>query len=307
LRVKNRMRVIRSSGSVRGGDGDIPAYSARCFGNWSWFAGAVIEFIETRKRIGLHHACPTGQMLARIGAVPGSRVFEEGRRRILAAERSVIAHVDPNAPELGFLLRQDRNRGVVSVHTFGGEDVIAQPGDNRLKRNHARPDPIGERGRVDLDAFARIGRALTVQRLVIQELGDEDHGEQARSGEAARDRMRGRRGLGDRFAVPTRELLAHMLDDLPAARIAFERFRDDLAELAQAKTAASATSAGRRFDNALDRQIVGQFAGAARRAGALLLHGRRRRDLGFGLFLCLRLFKVLDRQFELIDEKRAAL
>ncbi|BAR54353.1 reverse transcriptase/maturase family protein [Bradyrhizobium diazoefficiens] len=28
LRVKNRMRVIRSSGSVRGGDGNIPAYSA---------------------------------------------------------------------------------------------------------------------------------------------------------------------------------------------------------------------------------------------------------------------------------------
>jgi hypothetical protein len=30
LRVKNRMREIRSSGSVRGGDGDIPAYSAEC-------------------------------------------------------------------------------------------------------------------------------------------------------------------------------------------------------------------------------------------------------------------------------------
>jgi hypothetical protein len=28
LRVKNRMRVIRTSGSVRGGDGNIPAYSA---------------------------------------------------------------------------------------------------------------------------------------------------------------------------------------------------------------------------------------------------------------------------------------
>jgi hypothetical protein len=26
--VKNRMRVIRTSGSVRGGDGNIPAYSA---------------------------------------------------------------------------------------------------------------------------------------------------------------------------------------------------------------------------------------------------------------------------------------
>jgi hypothetical protein len=32
LRVKNRMRVIRSSGSVRGRDGNIPAYSARQHG-----------------------------------------------------------------------------------------------------------------------------------------------------------------------------------------------------------------------------------------------------------------------------------
>lgn len=30
LRVKDRMRVIRSSGSVRGGDGNTPAYSAEC-------------------------------------------------------------------------------------------------------------------------------------------------------------------------------------------------------------------------------------------------------------------------------------
>ena len=28
LRVKNRMREIRTYGSVRGGDGNIPAYSA---------------------------------------------------------------------------------------------------------------------------------------------------------------------------------------------------------------------------------------------------------------------------------------
>jgi hypothetical protein len=75
-------------------------------------------------------------------------------------------------------------------------------------------------------------------------------------------------GAYDRFALPARELLAHTLDDLPATRRAFERFGDDLAELAQAKTAAFAASAGRKFDNALDRQIVGQFARAPRRAGA---------------------------------------
>jgi len=35
--VKNRMRVIRSSGSVRGGAGDIPAYSAQgVFADADW-------------------------------------------------------------------------------------------------------------------------------------------------------------------------------------------------------------------------------------------------------------------------------
>ena len=51
--------------------------------------------------------------------------------------------------------------------------------------------------------------------------------------------------VGDAFAVPAGKLLAHVLDNFPAARLAFERGGHDLAELAQPRPAAFAASARR--------------------------------------------------------------
>ncbi len=61
-------------------------------------------------------------------------------------------------------------------------------------------------------------------------------------------------------------------------------------------------SCARRADRALD----GRFARPTRRASPLLLRRGGRRDLGSGFFLALRLFKILDRQFELFDQELAA-
>ncbi len=119
--------------------------------------------------------------------------------------------------------------------------------------------------------------------------------------------MRRRRRLGDALAVAAGELLAHPLDDLPAPRLAFERLGHHLAELAQPSAAALAADARRSLDDALDRQIVREFARPAWRAPPPRLGGLRRCDLGLGLFLGLRLFQILDRQFELLDEELAAL
>jgi hypothetical protein len=76
-----------------------------------------------------------------------------------------------------------------------------------------------------------------------QELVDQYHRQQARPGKATRDRMRGRRRLGDRLAIPAGELFADMLDNLPTPRLAFQGFRDDLAKLVQQQRSAEA---GRR-------------------------------------------------------------
>ena len=57
----------------------------------------------------------------------------------------------------------------------------------------------------------------------------------------------------------------------------------------------------------LDRQIFRQLARSARRPLVLFFRRFGRGDLGFGFFGALRLFQILDRQFELFDQLLAAL
>src|SRR3546814_14694420 len=63
-----------------------------------------------------------------------------------------------------------------------------------------RADLVGERGQAELDAFVRIAIALTVQRLVLAELLEQDHRKQARAEHAARGRVDRRGRLTYRFA-----------------------------------------------------------------------------------------------------------
>lgn len=51
--------------------------------------------------------------------------------------------------------------------------------------------------------------------------------------------MRGGRRLGDRFASPADELLAHVLDHLPLARNELQRLGHVLANLAQSTVTAA--------------------------------------------------------------------
>ena len=193
------------------------------------------------------------------------------------------------------------------MQALGGEHVAAKLGEDGFEGGGASADPVGERRDFELDSLAGESGALPVQRQVVAKLADQDHGEQARAGEAARDRVRRRRRLGDAIAVPAGELLAHVLDDLPAPRLAFERLRHHLAELAQPIAAALAADAWGGLDDALDRQVPRQLAGSVLRASPRRLRGLGRRDLGLGLLLGLCLFKVRDRQFKLLDEELAAL
>lgn len=74
-------------------------------------------------------------------------------------------------------------------------------------------------------------------------LAEQHVSEKLWSGAAARDRMRRRRRLHNGIAGPAREPLAHVHDDLPPRRYAFERFGRVLAELAER----CAGEAGERF------------------------------------------------------------
>jgi hypothetical protein len=111
LRVKNRMRVIRSSGSVRGEDGNILAYSAGRQPDVS----ANTQPLETRIAIDLDDSPETGQMGCRPFGPPVRAVEIYCRRRISSAPGPVIARIDPEPAGLGATATgiEHRNRGVV--------------------------------------------------------------------------------------------------------------------------------------------------------------------------------------------------
>ena len=76
--------------------------------------------------------------------------------------------------------------------------------DQRLQRRQQlghRAHLVGERGEAEVDALAGVPLRLAVQRLMLAELLEDDHGKQAGAGPSPRDRMERRRGLADLLAM----------------------------------------------------------------------------------------------------------
>src|ERR1700722_7046394 len=96
-------------------------------------------------------------------------------------------------------------------------------------------------------AVKRVALGLPVQRLVLAELLERDHRQEARTRPPPRDHVERGRRLADRLAVPAGELLPHRLDHLPPPGRRLQRLRHVLPELAQA-IAAAARAGRRRID-----------------------------------------------------------
>lgn len=111
---------------------------------------------------------------------------------------------------------------------------------------------------IEVDAFTLVDVALTMERQVQAVLGKQNMGQQFGPCTPARNRMRGGRRLGDRFAGPADELLAQVLDHLPLARNELQRLGHVLAKLAQSAFAAAWAGGRHRIDNALTRQMLRQ-------------------------------------------------
>jgi hypothetical protein len=136
----------------------------------------------------------------------------------MAAKGTIVPDVGPDVPFDRLALRLDRHRGVVAVQSVGDQDMGL---DQRMKRpqdHGAGTDLIGQRRDAEINALPGIALALAVERLVLPELLEQDHGQQVRPGKAARRHMEGCRRLRDRLATPARELLPHRLDHLPLPR-----------------------------------------------------------------------------------------
>jgi hypothetical protein len=110
-----------------------------------------------------------------------------------------------------------------------------------------------------------------------------------------------RRRLRDGLAGPAGELLAHIRDHLPLARDQLQRLGHILADLAQPLVATAWADRGRGINDALSRQMRGQWtarrlASLERRYGDRL--GRRCR---FGL--CNVFFQVGKLKLKLVEQR----
>lgn len=90
--------------------------------------------------------------------------------------------------------------------------------DQRHQGCRRAAHPVRQRRYVEVNAFALVDVALTMEQQVQTVLGEQDMGEELGPCTSARNRVRGGRWLGDRFAGPADELLAHVLDHFPLAR-----------------------------------------------------------------------------------------
>ena len=189
------------------------------------------------------------------------------RRRFVAAKGPVIPDIGPNMPLDRLAFRQDRHRGVVAVQPLRRQDMGLDQGVERQQNHSAGADLIGQRRDAEIDALSGIALALAIQRLVLAELLEQDHGQQVRPGKAARRHMEGRGRLRDRLATPARELLTHCLDHLPPPRDDLERLGDVLTQPGQLRRPAAGTALWRRDHHALAGQMIGKRL--ARRPPAL--------------------------------------
>jgi hypothetical protein len=95
--MRNRMREIRTSGSVRGGDGNIPTYSACRQDDFSAFR----ERLEPGITVDLQDAAEPVQMSRRPLRLAVRAVEVDGGRRIWPRPGAVVTHIDPEPPGLG--------------------------------------------------------------------------------------------------------------------------------------------------------------------------------------------------------------
>src|SRR5665213_606372 len=84
----------------------------------------------------------------------------------------------------------------------------------------------------DGHALASVALDLSVQRLMLAELLEQDHRQKARSRPTPGDHMERGRRLADLFTVPAGELLPHRFDHLPRPRDRLQGFGHVFAQLA---------------------------------------------------------------------------
>ncbi len=178
------MRVIRSSGSVRGGAGDIPAYSARDFGQARNAALRLrrVEIGEAGVAVGMQEAATARQQRVRVFGLAVRRITIEGSGRRRGAKRTLVAHRRPLPAGLGPppARIEHRDRRVVGVQREARPNMALDALAEGFEQSGETADPARHDGAVDLDAAAGVDVGLPMQRQMIAVLRHDDMGEQRR-------------------------------------------------------------------------------------------------------------------------------
>ena len=139
-----------------------------------------VELAEAGIGVGLQDAGQPARCRSGCSPRAVARVEEQRRRRRAAGERPVVADIGPEPAGDGLALGQHRHRRVVAVQPLGGEHMRLDQLVQRRQRGGAGADLIGQRREAELDALAGVALALPVERLVLAELLEQDHRQQAR-------------------------------------------------------------------------------------------------------------------------------
>ena len=147
-------------------------------------SGTSLGFVElgiSAESIGLENAAIAGQVDLRMRAATVARVVEHCGRRVCAAKRLVVAHIDPAASDVALAERQDGDGRVIAVQPFGCHDVGLEQPQQRIQHHAAGAHGIGGGGQADRHALQGVALDLAVQRLVLTKLLVKDHRQQAGS------------------------------------------------------------------------------------------------------------------------------
>jgi len=93
----------------------------------TWRGASAIVYAGRIKGVGLEDPGIIGQMSLGVLAGAIARVIKHRRRRVLAAEWTIVAHVNPASPGVGLALGQNRHGGVVTLQALGREDMRFNP------------------------------------------------------------------------------------------------------------------------------------------------------------------------------------
>lgn len=264
----------------------------------------MVYRLEAAIAVGLEEAGEAGHVRRRALAAAVGAVEVGGSRRGVAAERPVVAHVDPQPPGLGPAepRRQHWHRGVVAMDLRGGEDVLLDPDDDRIEQPGRLADPVAQGRAVEIQSFPGIDLGLAIQRQVVAVFRHQQMRQQARCGAAAWGGHRRCRGLGDGVAGIAGIFRADVADDLEVSRHVIEHLGHVLTKLAHTPTTrgtGAGAVVGGLMHHLLARQMFGQRL--ARRLVACADGGRGIDGFGLGAVFRLPGFQFLEPQFELGD------